>query len=91
MEITVVVKQSNIVKQEYLNIHYRELDLYGLYACVIFNKNSFIDAACMRNEIILQVLISQQDQFGYSSGGKTINYILYLITYSFTQVFHYLD
>ena len=68
--------QSNILKQEYLNIHYWELDLYGLYVCVIFDKYSFIDAACMRSEIILQVLISHQDQFGYSSGGKTINYIL---------------
>ena len=28
----------------------------GLYVCVIFDKNSFIDAACTWYEIMLQVL-----------------------------------
>ena len=39
---------TNIVKQEYVKVHYWEVDLSRpLYACIMFDENSFIDAACM--------------------------------------------
>ena len=34
----------------------RTRSVWPVYACVIFDKNSFIDAACTRSEIILPVL-----------------------------------
>ena len=40
-------QQTNIVKREYLNVYYWELDLSRPVACVMFDDHSCIDAACM--------------------------------------------